>query len=275
VKRFISLRDPDRKVPFPIVNDATDERLLTGADFDIESLQRAADGSFWIGDEFGPYVLHVDATGKLLDAPDPLPGVKSPQNPTLAAGETPNLPGSRGFEARAMSTGRSTLYPILEGALTTDIVPTLRRIYEFDVAGGAYTGRTWSFHAADATALIGDAQVLAGSRLLFIQRDDMQGAAAKLKVVDELDLDAEPAADGALPSRRVLDVLRIRDPFGISAATGPAGAIGIGDPFSFPIQSFETIVPLAGERLLIANDNNYPGSNGASPADQTTSRPRS
>ena len=38
--RFISLRDPDRKIPFPIVNGATRERLLTGADFDIESVQR-------------------------------------------------------------------------------------------------------------------------------------------------------------------------------------------------------------------------------------------
>ena len=93
VESYISLSDPDKKVPWPIVNASTPERLLTGADFDIESLQRAPDGTFWIGEEFGPFVLHVDKTGKVLDAPVGLPGVKSPQNPTLASGETPNLPG--------------------------------------------------------------------------------------------------------------------------------------------------------------------------------------
>ena len=45
VGEFISLRDPDGQVPFPIVNDATPDRLLTGADFDIESVVRARDGS--------------------------------------------------------------------------------------------------------------------------------------------------------------------------------------------------------------------------------------
>ncbi|WP_414521341.1 phytase [Umezakia ovalisporum] len=66
---FVQLSDPDQKVPFAIVNENTSERLLTGADFDIESLVVAKDGSFWIGEEFGPYLLHFDPTGKLLAAP--------------------------------------------------------------------------------------------------------------------------------------------------------------------------------------------------------------
>ncbi len=45
------------------------ERLLTGADFDIESLQWDANGTLWIGDEFGPYLVNVDRTGKVLRAP--------------------------------------------------------------------------------------------------------------------------------------------------------------------------------------------------------------
>jgi hypothetical protein len=45
----------------------------------------------------------------------------------------------------------------------------------------------------------------------------------------------------------------------------PAGAFGLGDPFSYPIQSFETLTLLGGNRALIANDNNFPDSNGRAP----------
>src|SRR5882762_8751353 len=60
------LSDPDMKAPFPIVLEGADKRYLTGGDFDIESIQPVADG-FWIGDEFGPYLIKVDADGKLTD----------------------------------------------------------------------------------------------------------------------------------------------------------------------------------------------------------------
>src|SRR5215218_4541552 len=77
---FIQLRDPEGKVPFALTRT---DRLLSGADFDIESVRRAKDGSFWFGEEFGPFLLHTDAAGKVLEAPIPLPGVQSPQNPFL------------------------------------------------------------------------------------------------------------------------------------------------------------------------------------------------
>src|SRR5262245_34058556 len=38
---------------------------LTGADFDVESITRMNDGTFWVGEEFGPYLLHFDAFGRL------------------------------------------------------------------------------------------------------------------------------------------------------------------------------------------------------------------
>src|SRR5262249_20495073 len=51
VEGFFELRDPDKHVPFAITEHFTSERILTGADFDIESMQKAPDGSFWFGDE--------------------------------------------------------------------------------------------------------------------------------------------------------------------------------------------------------------------------------
>ncbi len=68
-------------------------RLLTGADFDTESFRRVADGTYWVGDEFGPFLLHFGADGTLLEAPIPTPNLL-PLN-TLN-GQDPLVIGHRG-----------------------------------------------------------------------------------------------------------------------------------------------------------------------------------
>ncbi|NUU18907.1 glycerophosphodiester phosphodiesterase [Cellulomonas humilata] len=254
VGEFVSLRDPDRRIDVPIVNDATADRLLTGADFDVESVVRAADGSFWIGEEFGPFLLHVDATGKLLAAPVPFVGGKSPQNPYLAPGETPRVRASRGFEALAGSRDGRYLYPITEGAFVDDAQQRRRTIYEFDTAAGAYTGRTWAYQTHQDANVIGDAFLTGKRELLVIERDDFQGAASVMKRVYRVDLGTTDA-DGYVRKTLVLDALKIANPDHLGSGDG----YGTDDPFSLPVQSFETVVQLRDGRLLLANDNNYPG----------------
>ena len=55
----------------------------------------------------------------------------------------------------------------------------------------------------------------------------------------------------------MLDLLSIRDPDGISQFERE-GDISLGDLFSFPFQTIESIIPLEDGRLLLLNDNNYP-----------------
>ncbi|WP_024769535.1 esterase-like activity of phytase family protein [Aquimarina macrocephali] len=88
ILNYIELRDPNGLIPFAITNHFSDSRVLTGADFDIESIQRTANGDYWIGDEFGPFLLHFDKNGVLMDSPVPLPDfetpgieLRAPQNP--------------------------------------------------------------------------------------------------------------------------------------------------------------------------------------------------
>ncbi|MEH2377113.1 MAG: esterase-like activity of phytase family protein [Nostoc sp.] len=88
---YIQLSDPNNKVPFEIVNKGTNDRLLTGADFDVESFVFDKDGSIWVGEEFGPYLLHFDATGKLLEAPIP-----TPDHFKTLDGQVPKVIGHRG-----------------------------------------------------------------------------------------------------------------------------------------------------------------------------------
>ena len=123
VGNFIQLADPDKKVPFKITNDATSERLLTGADFDIESFVIAPDG-IWIGDEFGPYLLHFDTNGKLLDAPVTTPNLT---NLKTLNGQTPIVIGHRGASgSRPEHTLASYELAIAQGAdfIEPDLVST-------------------------------------------------------------------------------------------------------------------------------------------------------
>ena len=113
----VVLHDPDRRIPWTIACDPKrgtplpgfsfnalppapaacgadpSARVLTGFDLDPESFVRAPDGTFWVSEEFGPFLLHVAADGRVLEPPVEFPGVKSPQNPFLrhrGTGSTPN-----------------------------------------------------------------------------------------------------------------------------------------------------------------------------------------
>lgn len=260
VGEFVQLRDPDRRIPFEIANEETDDRLLTGADFDIESVRRDAQGGLWFGDEFGPFLLHTDATGRVLEVPIPLPDVKSPENPTLGAEEEPTLPTSKGFEGMAISEDGAILYPMLEGALEDDQETSRRYVYEFDLGSKGYTGERWQYRVEAPDNSIGDFTALGGGRFLVIERDNEQGEEANFKKVYEVRLNREDS-EGYLVKREVLNLLSIRDPYGISEP-GREGDIGLGDPFSFPFQTIESILPLGDGRLLLLNDNNYPLSAG-------------
>jgi len=93
VQNFIQLSDPNKLVPFDIVNKASAKRELTGADFDVESFVFDAKGDIWVGDEFGTYVLHFDRNGVLLDAPIATP---NPVKLNTLNGQAPIVIGHRG-----------------------------------------------------------------------------------------------------------------------------------------------------------------------------------
>jgi hypothetical protein len=256
---FVSFSDPDRKIPFPLTRD---DRLLTGADLDVESVRRTPNGDLWLGDEFGPFIIHTDATGKVLEAPIALSGVMSPQHPALGDTSRWTLPRSRGFEGMALSRDGRRLYPILEGPLRSDDDPRRRILHEFDIGTRTYSPRTWHYAVDPSSpgAVIADLTALDEHRFALIERDDEQGAEARQKKVYLIDL-RRIDAQGYLVKRLLVDLLAVRDPDGISL---PArlGEFGVGNPFSFPLQSVESLAILETGELVIASDNNYPFNDG-------------
>ena len=243
----INLTDPDGLVPFALTRP---DRVLTGADFDVESIVRAEDKSLWIGDEFGPWLLHFDRAGRLLAAPIPLPGVFAPENPNGTA----NLPSSKGFEGMAASPDGRYLYPLLEGAVAGD-TPGDLRMNEFDRQAGSYTGRKFSYRLDSPANAIGDATAVDANRFLIIERDGGQGDAAKLKRIYLADR-RDRNHDGVMDKTLVVDLLNIANPHAVG---------GFGPVFRFPFVTIEDVALLDAQTLVVLNDNNFPGSAGRTP----------
>jgi hypothetical protein len=253
---FVAFSDPHHMAGFPIVNDNTDTRLLTGADFDPESIQRGANGDLWLGDEFGPWILHFGADGELLQAPIAMPdGLKSPANPFLN-GAPPTVNGSRGLEGMAISPNGTTLTFILEGAVVGAPDPLSRRIYEYDIAADSFT-RLADYRTEVAGHFVSDVQAPDNHRLLVIERDGGRGLTANFRRVYEVDLN-RTGPDGAVVKTQVVDLAAIPDPDLVSLPAVHTGDVGLGDPFRVACESIEALHVISHARLLLGCDNNFP-----------------
>ncbi|MEY9363124.1 hypothetical protein ABH994_005845 [Bradyrhizobium yuanmingense] len=192
----IFLHDPDKRVPFRIVHEDTQQRYLTGSDFDTEGFQIVGD-TFWIGDEFGPYVLKADKSGKILGVFDTVADGKPVRSPDNWAVGTPAAPGatytnvnlrrSKGYEGFAASKDGKFLYGLLEGPLWDADKKDWEkvdgkeasRILEFDVTAEKFTGRYWHYVFEQNGNAIGDFNMIDQASGLVIERDNGEGTATR------------------------------------------------------------------------------------------------
>ena len=191
IHETIFLHDPDKKIPFQIALEGTAKRYLTGADLDVESFQTIGD-QIWIGDEFGPYLIRADMTGKVNAFVETQVDGKPARSPDHYLVSTPAVPGgavafnvrrSRGYEAMAASKDGKFLYPLLEGPLWDEAAKAWEmdggneylRILEFDVAAQKWTGRHWKYKLEINGNNIGDFNMIDATTGLIIERDNGEG----------------------------------------------------------------------------------------------------
>ena len=271
------LSDPNRVVPFPIVNEATESRYLTGADFDTESIQPVGEG-YWIGDEFGPYLIEVDADGVVQQVVATEVGGQLYMGPDNPAAQTPNMGGdmpetmiamrSGGYEGMALGEDGTTLFPLLEkpvwdaeaaAPMTVGGTPVLS-MFEFDAETAEWSDNVRYYPLEDASHAIGDLNIIEGTRALIIERDGGQGTAefsdnpAAFKRIYLVDLDRADE-NGVLEKIAYIDLLNIADPDGIGRGTTDG-------TFTFPFVTIEDVDRVDEDTIVVANDNNYPFSVG-------------
>lgn len=277
---FLQLHDGANQINFPIIADQSfypettipvdpnlqANRWLTGADLDIESFRQVSDGTYWFGDEFGPFLVHVAADGQVLDAPISLPNflglgdnplVQSPDHPQLEG--TANLGGSQGFEGLALNSSGTKLYAMLEGALRPDDQRDRLLINEFDLATQTYTGKTFFYQLDPQGRAIGDLTAINDHEFLVIERDHRAGdpnnpaytQPAEFKRIYKIDIN-QLDSEGFVEKDLLVDLLNIPDPNNLG---GNGTTDGI---FTFPFGTIEIVLPVDEKTLLVINDNNYP-----------------
>src|SRR5688572_8541742 len=259
LQAVIELSDPAKFFPWRLTDENSEERLLTGADADPESLVAMPDDTFWIGDEIGPWLLHFSVDGELLAPPVELPDhARSVDHPlVLSRTDQAKVARTRGLEAMDLAGDGKTLVSILGGVLEGD-PPRQLRLQRYDTAAGKWLNGTLIYELdADSTGVT-DMSVIEGNRFVVLERDDLEGDAAKSKRVYAIDLDrAVPGKP--LAKKLVIDLLAIGNARGL-AENLPAGA-----PFRFPYHTPESIQVLDRKHVVIVNDNNYPDTGGRGP----------
>ncbi len=132
---------------------------------DPEGLAVAPDGTFWISDEYGPYVLHFDRNGLLIG--QFAPGAGLPDHYTR---RRPN----RGMEGLTISADGKKLYGILQSPLywpdaTTKDRSVNNRILEIDLQEG--TVREYLYRMDNPANVVSEIAFVSDSVLLVLERD--------------------------------------------------------------------------------------------------------
>ncbi|MBK1668864.1 glycerophosphodiester phosphodiesterase [Rhodovibrio sodomensis] len=285
LEETIYLKDPNKVLPFQLTNENTENRYLTGSDFDPESFQivENANGEtrFWFGDEFGPYLFATTPEGVVTEFHQVKVDGEIVRSPDHFALKLPTEPGgsvdfsvrrSRGLEGMAASPDGKMLYPMFEGPLYRNGSyeaaqgGQFLRIVEFDVSEGEFTGRSFKYPLAQNGLSIGDFNMIDDNSALVIERDWGEGRPAKacegeptpncfnkpakFKRVYTISFDG--VKDGGFVKKTgYVDLMNIKDP-NDNAVLG-----GQGKGFTFPLVTIEDVHMVDDRHIIVGNDNNY------------------
>jgi len=281
----VFLHDPDSVVPFRIAHEGTEERYLTGSDFDLESIQVVGD-TVWIGEEFGPYLISATLDGRVTGVYPTVYGgeeIMSPDHPSLrvpaTAGEDYVVPRSGGYEGMALQPGTGLLWGMLEKPLLDEngeggerVLPVLA----FDPETREWTGDTFLFPLADGATAIGDFNFVDETRALVIERDNGEGDPslrcegepqpdcfpnpAMLKRVVLIDT-ASVDENGRVRRIGHIDLMDIDDPNGLARLETVADR-DLSGKFTMPFFTIEDVMVYDQDQILVGVDNNLPFSSG-------------
>ena len=254
--------------------DLNGQPIAPSADgIDSEGLVLAADGTFWISDEYGPHIAHFDTTGKTIERINPFgTGTGGRTLPLVLARRRPN----RGMEGLTITPDGKTLVGLMQSPMYNPSSAavsgsTVLRIVTFDLASG--TTKQYAYVMDNAT-LTGCSEIAAitNTTFLTLERDGLYGgnttSPATFKKVFKFDLagatdisDAANTTSGKLYNS--LTVEQLKDQAGLTAAgVVPVTKTLVLDLLKdispiYPHDKAEGIALIGNDRLAISNDDDF------------------
>jgi hypothetical protein len=236
---------------------------------DSEGLALAPDGSFWVSDEYGPHIVHFDATGRTIERINPFgTGTGGRTIPAVFALRRAN----RGMEGLAITPDGSTLIGAMQNPLDNPTpaigrTSNTNRILSFNIASGA--SKTFVYEADAVGNFISEIQALTATTFLVIERDaNYQGGspAALSKRVYKIDIsgatdvsDPTNSANGKTFGGKVLEALTPaeRSANGITPVTKTLVYDLLTLPGGYPHDKLEGVTLIGNDLLVVSNDDDF------------------
>ena len=281
--REILLRDETGRtlsgLPNPAGAGGTGERALDprgnvlGADprgVDPEGLAALPDGTFWMAEEYGPSLLHVDASGRTLERINPFtPSSRGRRLPRVLTSRRPNF----GFEGLTVTPDGRALIAIVQAPLDNPSrevrqAARLTRLVWMDLG----SGRTRQFaYMHDVPELSNtDLVALSDRELLVVERDGLFPGhpekparhkriyRASLEAATDLG-DPDDSPQGRLFGGRTPEQMTDAElsAAGIQPATRTLVVDLLALPGGYPHDKPEGVAVLGSDLLAVCNDDDF------------------
>lgn len=280
VIKYIKLKNPSGKpitgLPNPAGMGSTGETAydssgnVLGTDnygLDSESIVAAADGTFWVSDEYGPHIVHYNADGVELERISPIGVNTGPRKlPAVLAKRRAN----RGMEGLCITPDGKTLVGTMQStmyvptkALATNT--TLTRIVTFDIATGQTKQYLYKQNGGGSDSVC-DITAISNTEFLVIERDGNFGSQGGTKKVYRINIAGASdvtgtdiaAVDGMKINNKTLEQSTWDEIANAGIKTvSKVLAVDLVAKLGYEHDKFEGIVYLGNNKLAVFNDDDF------------------
>lgn len=269
-KKISGLPNPKYGNTGEIAVDTQGRDLGTDPDgLDSEGLVAMKDGSFWISDEYGPWLVHLNAQGKIIERIGPFSIAGAKSLPRVLALRRPN----RGMESLTITPDGKTLVGLMQNPVDnpdTGIRKTsrLNRLVVFDPRSGA--SKQYAYMLDATSAVVSEIAAITDHTFIVSERDQLfQGDAkspSKLKRIYKIDLaqateisDPADGANGKMINGKTLEQLNDAElkEAGIVAVSKEMVVDLLALPGGYPHDKAEGLAVISDTMIAVSNDDDF------------------
>jgi hypothetical protein len=267
-KKITGLPNPNHGNTGENAVDMQGKELGTDPDgLDTEGLVAMKDGSFWISDEYGPWLVHVNPQGKIIERIGPFPGKKS--LPKVLALRRPN----RGMESLTITPDGKTLVGLMQNPVDnpdSSIRKTsrLNRLVTFDPRTGASKQYTYMLDAT--SAVVSEIAAVTDRTFIVSERDQLfpgdPEKPSKLKRIYKIDIsqatdvsDPDDSTNGKRSNGKTLEQLSEAElkEAGIVPVTKELVVDLLALPGGYPHDKAEGLAVISDTMIAVSNDDDF------------------